>query len=198
MLIPEPSTAVPQAVTAAAATFAVTLEAGAFYELASSTNCWISRATSISFSGEFVADAASDKLLFASAHGLTTGDGPFQLSNSGGALPGGTAASTNYWIIVVDSDEIKLATSLANALAGTAVNVTDAGTGAHTMASTLQTVTVATVAVAGTANGSMFVPAGEDVAIAGATTVSGVMRTKISIIRDSADGKASLTKLAQV
>ncbi len=198
MLIPEPSTAVPQAVTAAAATFAVTLEAGAFFELVSSTNCWVARATAITFDDEFVADAATDKLLFGSAHGLTTGDGPFRLTNSGGALPGATAAATDYWAIVVDSDEIKLATSLANALAGTAVNVSDAGTGTHTMASTLQTVAVGTVAVAGTANGSMFVPAGEDVTIAGAVAVSDVTKTKLSIIRDSADGKASLTKLSRV
>ncbi len=198
MLIPEPSTAVPQAVTAVVATFAAELEAGSFYELTSTTNCWIARSTAISFSGEFVADAASDKLLFATVHALTTGDGPFRLTNSGGALPGATAAATDYWAIVVDTDEIKLATSLANALAGTAVNVTDAGTGTHTMASTLQTVKVGTTAVAGTANGSMLVPANEDVTISGAAAVGDVTKARISIIRDSADGKATLTKLARV
>src|SRR5580704_14577192 len=34
----------------------------------------------------------------ATAHGLNTGDGPVQVSNSGGSLPSGLVASTNYWV----------------------------------------------------------------------------------------------------
>ena len=34
---------------------------------------------------------------------------------------------TNYWIIVVDANTLKLATSFANALAGTALDITSAG-----------------------------------------------------------------------
>ena len=50
-----------------------------------------------------------------------------------GALPGGLSA-TNYWVIVVDANTIKLASSLANAQAGTNVDITSAaGGGTHTL-----------------------------------------------------------------
>lgn len=47
-------------------------------------------------------------------------------------LPTGLSA-TNYYIIVVDEDTVQLASSLANAVAGTAVDITAAGTGTHTL-----------------------------------------------------------------
>lgn len=50
-----------------------------------------------------------------------------------GTLPGGLSA-TNYYVIVVDANTIKLASSLANAVAGTAVDITSAaGGGTHTL-----------------------------------------------------------------
>lgn len=49
-----------------------------------------------------------------------------------GTLPAGLSLATDYYIIVVNSTTVKFATSLANALAGTAVDITDAGTGTHT------------------------------------------------------------------
>lgn len=65
------------------------------------------------------------------AHGWITGEstGPF---TSSGGLPAGMVAGTNYWVIRVDADTFKLATSRANALAGTAVDITTQGTGTHT------------------------------------------------------------------
>jgi plastocyanin len=66
------------------------------------------------------------------AHGMETGDGPVTLS-SDGALPTGLAALTDYYIIASSDDTVAFATSEANALAGTAVNVTAAGSGTHTM-----------------------------------------------------------------
>jgi hypothetical protein len=42
-------------------------------------------------------------------------------------LPAGLAALTDYFVILVDANTIKLATSLVNANAGTAVDITDAG-----------------------------------------------------------------------
>ena len=67
------------------------------------------------------------------AHGLVTGNGPMFLSTTG-ALPGGLDSSTSYWSIRVDDNTIKLATSYANAIAGTAVNITSAaGGGTHTI-----------------------------------------------------------------
>lgn len=67
------------------------------------------------------------------AHGLATGDGPFFVANTGGGLPAGLAATTPYWAIRVDADTLKLAASKANALANTPVNITTAGTGAHSL-----------------------------------------------------------------
>lgn len=48
-------------------------------------------------------------------------------------LPGGLALATDYWLVRASSTTANVATSLANALAGTFVNITDAGTGTHTL-----------------------------------------------------------------
>lgn len=49
-----------------------------------------------------------------------------------GVLPAGLSA-TNYYMIVIDANTLKFATSQANAAAGTAVDITDYGTGTHTL-----------------------------------------------------------------
>ena len=70
-------------------------------------------------------------------HGMQTGDGPVRVSTSG-VLPTGLLAATDYYVIRVDANSFKLATSRANALAGTAVNITAAaGGGNHTLARAL-------------------------------------------------------------
>lgn len=69
---------------------------------------------------------------------LETGDRG-QMTTTG-VLPGGVAAATNFFVIINHSSdistgidkEIKLASSYDNALAGTSINVTDAGSGTHT------------------------------------------------------------------
>ena len=58
------------------------------------------------------------------AHGFTTG--LKVVTTTSGAAPGGLNAGT-YYLIVVSSSVIKFATSLANAKAGTAVDITTAG-----------------------------------------------------------------------
>ncbi len=71
--------------------------------------------------------------LVAIAHGLVTGS-RFRLRNTGGALPAATpslAPVTDYFAILVDVDNIKVATSSANAFANTAVDITGTGTGTH-------------------------------------------------------------------
>lgn len=73
-------------------------------------------------------DAGTDQLNIV-AHGLATGDGFLAIYTKTGTYPGGLAAVTNYWAIRVDADHIKLATSSANAMAGTAINITTAGSG---------------------------------------------------------------------
>ena len=74
----------------------------------------------------------SGNILTAVAHGLTTGQ-LVSLINVGGALPTGLAALTNYWAIRLTADTFSLASSLSNALAASAVIVSGAGTGTHTV-----------------------------------------------------------------
>jgi len=63
-------------------------------------------------------------------HGWTTGTALRLTHNS---PPGGLATATVYYAIRVDADTLKLATTQANALAGTAVNITTAGAGTGTL-----------------------------------------------------------------
>jgi len=69
------------------------------------------------------------------AHGYATGLGPLYLT-SGGTTPtwtptGGSAGRTAgpFWFIRIDNDTWKLAESLSNAMAGTAINFADTGSG---------------------------------------------------------------------
>lgn len=80
----------------------------------------------------FTADSTTD-LVTKTAHGLETGDGPVRVSNSGGGLPGGLSAGTDYWAIRVDANNIFLATARANALALVPINLTTNGTGTQTL-----------------------------------------------------------------
>lgn len=75
------------------------------------------------------------------AHALITGTKV--AATTTGVLPGGLSA-TNYWVIKVDADTLKLASSLANASAGTAVDITSAaGGGTHTLTPAASTGNVA-------------------------------------------------------
>ena len=84
--------------------------------------------------GTFTADAATD-VMTKTAHGFKTGL-VVRVSNSGGALPSGLLAATDYYVIYVSADTFKLATSLVNANAGTAINITTNGTGTQTVTPT--------------------------------------------------------------
>lgn len=80
----------------------------------------------------FTAEADDEKMTSV-AHGMATGDGPFRVSNSGGALPAGLAVDTDYWIIKSTVDVFFLATTKANALALTNLLITTDGTGTQTL-----------------------------------------------------------------
>lgn len=79
----------------------------------------------------FTAASETDRLTKI-AHGLETGDGPIRLTTTG-TLPGGLALATDYYIIKNDADSFYLATSLANAYGFIFIDITTAGTGAHTL-----------------------------------------------------------------
>jgi hypothetical protein len=102
------------------------------------------------------------------AHGMVTGAGPFRVSNAGGALPAGLAADTDYWIIAPTTGTYKLASSRANALALTPVDITAAaGGGTHTLRRVQNDVIVAQLVqalndvVANTYTAAQVVGAGE-------------------------------------
>jgi hypothetical protein len=87
----------------------------------------------------FTATNATE-LFTSAAHGMSTGDGPFRVSNSGGALPTGLSVDTDYWIIADVANGVadpvntyQMATSRANALAGTELLITSDGTGTQTL-----------------------------------------------------------------
>ncbi len=71
------------------------------------------------------------------AHGLLTGDGPLRWTTTG-TLPAPLAPATDYWVIKVSANAIKLAASFADAMAASpvAINLTDTGTGTHTLSDT--------------------------------------------------------------
>jgi len=63
-------------------------------------------------------------------HGYLAGDGPFQFSNSGGALPTEILPLTDYWIVeTVAAGTFQVALSQGGAV----VEFADDGTGTHTM-----------------------------------------------------------------
>lgn len=65
-----------------------------------------------------------------SSHGFVAGDGPFQFSNSGGALPSEISESTDYWLVeTVAAGTFQISTSQG----GSVLTFSDDGTGTHTM-----------------------------------------------------------------
>lgn len=87
--------------------------------------------------------AADTDICTAEAHGMVTGL-KVQLTTTD-TLPAGLSLLTDYYVINLSADTFSLASSLNNALAGTAVDITDAGTGTHTI--TAVEVSTATMAI---------------------------------------------------
>lgn len=85
-------------------------------------------------SDTFTADASTDVITFTSTanspSNLLTGT-RMRLTTTT-TLPAGLSLATDYYYIRVSDSTGKFATSYANAIAGTAINITDAGTGTHT------------------------------------------------------------------
>jgi hypothetical protein len=73
--------------------------------------------------------SAADNTIVSAAHGYVTGIKV--AATTAGTLPTGLSA-TDYYVIKVDDDTIKVASSLANAAAGTAVDITAVGVGNST------------------------------------------------------------------
>lgn len=88
-----------------------------------------------------------------SSHGYETGD-VGQLTTSG-SLPTGFSLSTNYYVIKIDTNTYRLATSLANAQAGTQVIPTAVGSGNQTFTLTTNTYVASKLAAAVNAHSTL-------------------------------------------
>lgn len=85
-------------------------------------------------------DVAANTLTCA-LHARVTGDGPVRVASTG-TVPPALTVNTDYWVVRVDANTIKLATSFANAMAAVpvVVDLTGAGTGSITIVATSSTV----------------------------------------------------------
>jgi hypothetical protein len=102
-----------------------------FYRVTSTTTITAQATTNpLSAFSTFTANAATDLLTHTNINLM-----PFttvQVSTTT-TLPAGLSAATNYFVIKESDTTCKLATSYANAVAGTAIDITSAGTGTHTI-----------------------------------------------------------------
>ncbi len=74
---------------------------------------------------------ASPGVVSYTSHGLSTGDIVYLTTT--GALPTGLTATTRYAVVRIDANSFSLASTLANAHAGTSINTTGSQSGVHTL-----------------------------------------------------------------
>jgi len=102
-----------------------------FYRVTSTTTITSQAMTNtLSAFSTFTADAGTDVCTHSNINLL-----PYtrvQLTTTT-TLPAGLSLATDYYVIKVSDTTCQFATSYANAVAGTAINITDAGTGTHTI-----------------------------------------------------------------
>jgi hypothetical protein len=82
----------------------------------------------------------TNNIITVPGHGFLQGE-LIQYDSRGQTVVSGLTTATPYYVIFIDQDNIKLATTPENAVAGTAVDITDtpAGVGRHTLQSLSQT-----------------------------------------------------------
>ena len=81
--------------------------------------------------GTFTVTIATPAVVTLNTHGMNTGDQVYLTTT--GALPTGLSANTLYYVIRVDANTFNLATSRANAYAGTKINTSGTQSGTHTL-----------------------------------------------------------------
>ena len=107
-----------------------------FYRVTSVTTTTAQATTNtLSQNATFTADASTDLCTYTSTasnpSNILTGTRVRLTTTT--TLPAGLSLATDYYMIRMSDTTFKLATSYANAIAGTQVNITDAGTGTHTV-----------------------------------------------------------------
>lgn len=81
--------------------------------------------------GTFTVTVATPAVVTLASHGLVTGDQVYLTTT--GALPTGLSANTLYYVVYVDANTFNLATSRANAVAGTKIATSGTQSGTHTL-----------------------------------------------------------------
>lgn len=133
------SLAAASAVTSAATTvpgWLVLVDVVGFYRKTSVTTTTAETTTNtLGYGDTFTADASTDICTWGTRvnnpSNVLTGTRTRLTTTT--TLPAGLSLATDYYFIKIDDNTFKLATSYANAIAGTAINITDAGTGTHTI-----------------------------------------------------------------
>lgn len=128
--------AVTAAATMAPGTLAI-LDVIGFYRVTSVTTA-TAQATTNTIStrtATFTADAGTDIMTYTSLTSLPSNllTGTRVRCSTTTTLPAPLATATDYYLVKITDGTYKLATSYANAIAGTVINITDAGTGTHTL-----------------------------------------------------------------
>lgn len=102
-----------------------------FYRVTSVTTTTSQSTTNtlVAFS-TFTADAGTDVITHSNINLLNYSTVQFSTTTT---LPAGLSAATNYFVVKLTDTTFKVASSYANAVAGTTIDITDAGTGTHTI-----------------------------------------------------------------
>ncbi len=133
------SLAAASAVTSAATTvpgWMVLVDVVGFYRVTAVTTTTAQATTNtLGFGDTFTADDTTDTCTYSSTVNIPSNilTGTRVRLTTTTTLPVGLATATDYYVIKVTDSTFKLATSYANAVAGTAINFTTAGVGTHTI-----------------------------------------------------------------
>lgn len=125
------------AFTAAATTapcVGILLDVIGYYRVTTVTTTTAQNTTNtLGYADTFTADAGTDICTYTSTTNIPSNvlTGTRMRLTTTTTLPAGLATATDYYYIKVTDSTFKLATTYANAIAGTAINITDAGTGTH-------------------------------------------------------------------
>lgn len=107
-----------------------------FYRVTSVTTTTAQATTNtLSQSDTFTADAGTDLCTWTSTANIPSNilTGTRVRLTTSGTLPAPLATATDYYVVRMSDTTFELATTYANAIAGTQINITDAGTGTHTV-----------------------------------------------------------------
>jgi hypothetical protein len=127
--------AVTAAATVAPATLAL-LDVIGFYRVTAVTTTTAQATTNtLGRTATFTADASTDVCTYTSTASIPSNllTGTRVRLTTTTTLPAGLATATDYYLVRLSDTTFELATTYANALAGTQINITDAGTGTHTV-----------------------------------------------------------------